>query len=243
MAPSSSPETLPMRSRNNVVVASLLAGALTLSLTESEAQAQVLPFAERDQNWSTVSSVTMVIGAATVSLMPRIYYSAPDATVGWKARWHVSALAPIMSMTAATLLVDGPIRGAIESPQDGCTLDQTLADLPGSGCESFGGPSTHAFAAWGAAGAGISVFLVDTLKYSDYEFSVPSFIGNVIVPSSLAVVTSIARSADGSGIGPESTGQVVAGALPGAGVGLLLGLGYALLQEPNCGYGNYLFCW
>jgi hypothetical protein len=122
-------------------------------------------------------------------------------------------------------------------------VDQTLAQLDNSGCESFGGPSTHAFASWGAFGAGATIFLVDTLKYSDGEFSAGSFLGNVAVPIVAAFMTSAARSADGRGIGPESTGQVVAGALPGLGTGVLLGLGYSLLQEPDCGYGGYLFCW
>ncbi len=232
-----------MQVKSKLLAAGLLAGTLSLTLSESQAQAQVLPFVERDSNWDTVSSVTMMIGVTTVSLMPRIYYSSPDATVGWKARWHVSALAPIMSMTGITLLVDGPIRDAIESNKEGCSLDDTLARLPDSGCETFGGPSSHAFASWGAAGAGISIFIVDTLKYSDMRFSVPSFIGNIFLPTSMAFLSSIARSADGSGLGPEGTGQVVAGALPGLAVGAVLGLGYSLMQEPNCGYGGNLFCW
>ena len=159
----------------------------------------------------------------------------------------VSVLAPAMTLVGATLLVDGPIREAIESSKVGCTLDQTLGATPflppDSGCETFGGPSTHAFAAWSAFGAGTTIFLVDTFKYSDFEFHGGSFVGNVIVPLGGAILTSVARSADGSGIGPESTGQVVAGALPGLGVGALLGLGYAFLQEPDCGYGGYLICW
>jgi len=229
--------------KSKLLAAGLIAGTLSLTLGESQAQAQVLPFVERDTNWDAVSSVTMMIGVTTVSLMPRVYYSSPDATVGWKARWHVSALAPIMSMTGITLLVDGPIRDAIESTKDGCSLDQTLARLPDSGCETFGGPSTHAFASWGAAGAGITIFLVDTLKYSDMKFSVPSFIGNIILPTSMAILSSVARSADGYGLGPEITGQVIAGALPGLGIGALLGLGYSFMQEPNCGYGGSIVCW
>lgn len=238
----------PLRFGARAAVVGALAGVLASSLSEGEARAQgIPPIVERDGNWATVSHVSMIIGVSAVSLMPRIYYASPDATVGWKARWHVSVLAPVMTMTATTLLVDGPIREAIKSNNVGCTTDDTFAATPrqdpNSGCESFGGPSTHSFAAWSAFGAGTTIFLVDTLKYSDGEFHAGSFIGNMVVPLTGAILASVARSADGSGVGPESTGQVVAGALPGLGVGALLGLGYALLQEPDCGYGGYLFCW
>jgi hypothetical protein len=234
-----------MRMNAKLIVTGLLTGALCLSLGERQAEAQVPtpPIAERDSNWDVASTVTMVISVASVSLMPRVYYASPDATVGWKARWHISALAPIMSMVATTWLIDGPIREAIKSPRDGCTVDQTTPHLPDSGCESWGSPSSHAFASWGATGAGLVTFLVDTLKYSDGEFNFPSLLGNVIVPLSASVVSSIARSADGSGIGPESTGQVFAGIIPGVVTGALLGLVYSLAQEPDCGYGGYLVCW
>jgi hypothetical protein len=222
----------------------VVAGALCALLSPSAAEAQTIPpVAERDPNWDAVSTVTMLLGVGTVSLMPRVYYSSPDATVGWKARWHFSMFAPAMSLTAITLLVDGPIRDAIQSPKDGCSVDDTLARLSDNGCETFGGPSTHAFASWSAAGAGLSIFLVDTIKYSDIEFHAGGFIGNVAVPITTAILSSVARSADGSGIGPEGTGQVVAGALTGAGAGLLLGFAYAMFQEPDCGYGGFLFCW
>lgn len=233
-----------MRSNSRFLVAGVLTGALGLTFGESTARAQVPPFAERDDNWDAVSTVSMVVGISTVALMPRVYYSSPDATVGWKARWHVSVLAPVMTMTALTWLVDQPISNAIESPRDGCTLDQTLAQIDDSGCEKFGSPSTHAFASWSATGAGLGIFLVDTLKYSDSEFHVGSFIGNVAVPLTASILTSVSRSADGSGIGPESTGQVMlAGAIPGFLSGALVGLTYSLLQEPDCGYGGSLFCW
>jgi hypothetical protein len=232
-----------MRMRAKVIAAGVLAGVLCAGLGEGDAQAQIPPIVERDPNWDAVSQISTVVGVATVALMPRVYYSSPDATVGWKARWHVSYLAPVMTMTTAALLVDGPVREAIQSPRPGCTVDDTLARLPDSGCETFGGPSTHAFAAWGAFGAGTTIFLVDTFNYSDFEFHWGGFVGNVMVPLTAAILTSVARSADGRGLGPEDTGQVVAGALPGIGVGALFGLGYSLFQEPDCGYGGYLFCW
>jgi hypothetical protein len=231
-----------MRSKA-ILTAGVLAVGACLCLDEGTANAQIPPVVGRDPNWETVSNVSLGIGVGVVSLMPRVYYSSPDATVGWKARYHVSMLAPAMTLTGLTLLVDGPIRSEFQRPKQGCSVEDTLAQLPGSGCESFGGPSTHAFASWGATGAGLGTFLVDTLKYSDGHFSAPSFVGNVGVPIAASIMTSVSRSADGSGLGPESTEQVLAGALPGFAVGALLGAGYALLQEPDCGYGNYLFCW
>ncbi len=229
-----------------VVAAGLLTGALCVFLNEDAAlaQADVPPTVERDPNWDAVSSISMMIGVGSVALMPRVYYSSPDATVGWKARWHVSSLVPTLGLTGLTLLVDGPIRNAIQSPKEGCTLDDTLQRPPdGDGCESFGGPSTHAFASWGATGAGMGIFLVDMFEYSDGDFNVPSMLGNVALPLTASIMSSVSRSADGRGIGPEGTGQVVAGALPGFAVGMLLGVGYAMLQEPDCGYGGYIFCW
>ena len=123
-----------------------------------------------------------------------------------------------------------------------------------SGCETFGGPSTQSFAAWGTAGAGISIFLVDTFKYSDGHFNAGGFIGNVFVPLSLAIVTSIGRSANfgNDTLGVSQNGQhefenwgqnLLAGAIPGLLTGVLFGVGYTLLQRPNCGYGNNVICW
>ncbi len=231
-----------MRSKA-LITAGAVAGLVWTCADEGAAHAQIPPIVERDPNWETVSNIGLGVGVGTVVVMPRVYYSSPDATVGWKARWHISSLAPTMSLVGITMLVDGPIKNAIKSPKLGCTKEQTLAKLPDSGCETFGGPSTHAFASWGATGAGLAIFLVDTLKYSDFNFNGGAFVGNVVLPLSASIVTSVARSQDGSGTAPESAGQVVAGALPGFAVGALLGLGYSFLQEPDCGYGNYLFCW
>jgi hypothetical protein len=234
-----------MRINAKLVATGVLTGLLGLTLGEPEAaaQTQTPPIAERDANWDVVSTVMMSISIVSASLTPRVYYSSPDATVGWKARWHASALAPIATMAALTWLIDGPIRSAIESPRDRCTVDQTTAMLPDSGCESWGSPSTHAFAAWGATGYGLVVFLVDTFKYSESEFSFPYLLGTTIVPFTAAMIGSIARSADGSGIGPEGTGQVFAGAIPGLLSGALLGLMYSFWQEPDCQYGGFIICW
>jgi hypothetical protein len=239
-----------MRIRETIVAAGFLSITAAIAAPREAAAQTVLPIAPRSTTWNTVSNVTMVLGAGIVTLMPRVYYNDPEATVGWKGRWHVSVLAPALSMTALTLLVDGPIRSAIGSPRPGCTFDQTTppgGGLPGSGCESFGMPSTQSFASWGATGAGTAIFLVDTLRYSNGKFHPGGFVGNVGVPLILSVLTSVGRSISASPSPPgqayEAPLQIVAGSLSGFVTGALLGLGYSFFQRPNCGYGNNLVCW
>ncbi|XXX72603.1 hypothetical protein WMF30_33630 [Sorangium sp. So ce134] len=228
-----------MRIREKVVAAGCLAVAACL-LAPGEAAAE----AKRDEGWATVSDVSLVLGSSVVFLMPRVYYSDPEATVGWKGRWHFSVLAPAMTMTALTLLVDLPIKGAIESTRPGCGIEETKTALPDSGCESFGGPSTHAFASWGATGAGTGIFLVDTFRYSSGRFNAGGFIGNVAFPLTASVVTTIARGvAPGDTRPHENAGQIAIGGVTGFLSGLAIGTAYAMFQRPNCGYGNALFCW
>jgi hypothetical protein len=239
-----------MRIRETIVAAGLFSITAALVAPREAAAQTVTPIATRSGTWNTVSNVTMILGAGIVTLMPRVYYNDPEATVGWKGRWHISMLAPALSMTALTLLVDGPIKGAIGAPRPGCTFDQTSppgGGVSGSGCESFGMPSTQSFASWGATGAGTAIFLVDTIKYSNGKFHAGGFVGNVGVPLVLSVLTSVGRSiAPGTGVNPsayETPLQIVAGSLSGFVTGALLGLGYSMLQRPNCGYGNNLVCW
>jgi len=220
----------------------------TALLIPREAAAQVPPvaaIAPRDSTMTTMSNVTMAIGVGVVTLMPRIYYNDPEATVGWKARWHVSVLAPALGLTALTILVDKPIRNLIASPRPGCTADETSQALPGSECESYGMPSTQSFAAWGATGAGTAIFLVDTLKYSQAKFHPGAFVGNVAVPLVLSVLTSVGRgvATQQNTFAAETPMQVVVGSLSGFVTGALLGVGYTLMQRPNCGYGNSVICW
>jgi hypothetical protein len=238
-----------MRIRETIVAAGLFATFATALLAPREAAAQVppvTPIAQRSGGWDVATNVTMVLGVGIVTLMPRVYYNDPEATVGWKGRWHVSMLAPALTMTAFTLLVDGPIKNAIGAPRPGCTFDQTSAAFPGSGCTSFGMPSTQSFASWGATGTGTAIFLIDTFKYSDSRFNAGGFIGNVGVPLLLSIITSAGRAAapGGPGVFPaETVPQIVVGSLTGFATGALVGLGYSLMQRPNCGYGNNLICW
>ncbi len=247
-----------MRIWETLVGCTIVSATLLTSL-EAEAQTPVPPIVERDtQGWGLVSDISLALGAASVTLMPRVYYNDPSATVGWKGRWHVSALAPVMTMFAATVLVELPIKQGIESARPGCTVEDTIVSAPGSNCETFGGPSTHAFASWGATGMGTGIFLVDTLKHSDRRFNVPAFIGNVAFPLVASVFTTIGRgidldeadvrdlNGDRIVVDPqpfEEGGQILAGALPGFFTGLTIGVTYALLQRPGCGYGNAIICW
>jgi len=184
----------------------------------------------------------MIVGVVTVSALPRIYYNDPEATVGWKARWHISQLAPIMTMISATLLVDIPIKSLAEGTRPGCTVEETESGFDGSNCESYGMPSTHSFAAWGAFGAGTGIFVADTLVHSDAEFHVGSFIGNVLVPLTTGVLTSTFQGVGGDEA-YEDPAQIGVGVAAGVITGFLTGIAYAVLQEPNCGYGNNLVCW
>lgn len=232
-----------MRIKATIVAAGLCSGMALSLLAPREAAAQPIQVgAARDDTWDTVSHVTLGIGTITPFLMPRVYYSDPESTVGWKGRWHVSMLAPAMTLTALTVFVEVPIKDAIESTRPGCTLEETK--VPYDNCETFGGPSTHSFAAWAGTGAGTGIFLVDTFKWSDGRLHAGGLIGNVLVPLTASVFTSVARgAAPGDTEGHESAGQIFAGALPGFFSGLAIGASYALLQRPSCGYGNSIFCW
>lgn len=228
-----------MRTRKTIITAGFLSGLLGTLAVSPDAAAQ--SFVARDGGLGTASEITMAIGVGIVELMPRVYYNDPESTVGWKGRWHYSVLAPAMTLTALTVLVDGPIKSAIKDPRPGCTLDQSGPMYPGSGCESYGMPSSESFAAWGATGAGVSIFLVDTFRYSQGKFNALGFVGNVALPLTLSVVTSVLR---GVGTNPYEDGaQLGVGALTGIVTGALVGLGYSMLQRPNCGYGNQIFCW
>ena len=232
--------------RPQAFVVGICSAVLVAIFAPRVAEAQTIPqSAPRDENWGTVSNVAMVVGAATVTLMPRVYYSDPSATAGWKGRWHFSQLAPAMTLTALTLFVDIPVKNGLESARPGCSQSETRLRLVDSDCESFGGPSTQSFAAWSATGAGTGIFLVDTLKFSKGKFNIPAFIGNVFVPLTASVITSVGRGVEsGSDVfAYESGGQIVAGILPGFFTGLAVGVAYSALQRPNCGYGGAIFCW
>ena len=237
-----------MRTRDTILRAGTCVVAMATALLATRSAAAQTettpPIVTHDSTWGTVSTVATIVGASVAAGMPRVYYADPESTVGWKGRWHFSVLAPAMTMTAATMFVDRSVKESLKYTRPSCNQDVTAVHFPGSGCESYGGPSTHAFAAWGAAGSGLGIFLVDTLRYSDKRFNVPYFIGEVVLPVSAALLASVSRGVTGSGTASYESGQqIAAGGATGFATGLLVGFGYAMFQPPNCGYGNHLFCW
>ena len=193
------------------------------------------PPPSRDQTWGAVTSVTMASAGIIELLMPRIFYSDPEVTEGWKARWHVSQLAPVMTLTVLALTNEYALKGAIADPRPGC--DSTNAGTPN--CATYGSPSTHAFGSFAALGNGAAVWLFDMTKWSDGRFNVGSFIGNVALPFLLAGTTAVGRGAGNF----ESADQILLGGGMGLALGFLTGMTYSLMSRPECGYTGNLICW
>lgn len=206
------------------------AALLMVSVAPREAAAQSTT---RDKGWDDATTALAVAGGITNLLMPRVFYSNPEATVGWKARWHVSALAPVMTQAALAFFNEIELKRAFADPRPGCD-GAVLA-----GCESFGLFSTQALGSASTLGHGVSVFLFDTLNHTRSQFHFGSLAGHVLLPLALTSVTVAGRLAGNL----ESEGQVFGS----AGVGLLSGFAfgalYALMQDPACGYTGDLICW
>ena len=218
----------------------LLAGSATLvvaTLVSSPASAQdkiTIP-PQRSEAWNDATSVLAVSSLGFQLIFPRIFYADPEVTAGWKGRWHISALAPVMTLATLTLINEHHLKSSFASPRPGC--DDTNAHLPE--CSSYGMFSSQSFAAFSALGHGTGVFLGDTMKWSDGRFNGGAFAGEVAVPFVLAVLTAVGRTSGEW----ESGGQVWATAGVGAGIGLASGLLYSLSQRPECGYTGSLICW
>jgi len=210
--------------------------SLLVGLAAQDASAQVSPDPSRDKTWETVTSITMVAGGATELLMPRIFYADPEVTVGWKARWHVSVLAPVMTLTVLTLLNEYAIKPALQQQRPGCD-DSNQGLVPH--CQDYGGPSTHAFGGFAAFGHGLGVFIFDTTKWSDGRFNGGALAGHVVAPFILGGITAIGRGAGNW----ETTGEILEGAGLGLVFGFLSGMTYTLMQRPECGYTGSLICW
>jgi hypothetical protein len=211
---------------------------LSVWLASPSASAQdSLVFEEpsRSGGWNTATTVLTLSAVGLNLLMPRVFYSDPEVTVGWKARFHLSVLAPTMTLAALTLFNEHTLKDSFEGFRPGC--DESNQGLPG--CEDFGMFSSHALLAFSAFGQGTGIFIVDTTKWSGGRFNVGAFAGNVAVPAVLAVITGLGRSAGDW----ESAGQVWGSAAVGFGVGLGIGALYAAMQRPECGYTGALLCW
>ena len=72
--------------------------------------------------WGGVSTLTAAAAFGTALIMPRFFYPAPEVTVGYKGRWHLSQLAPVMTLATldrpridVTLRISGLFRDIFES--------------------------------------------------------------------------------------------------------------------------------
>jgi hypothetical protein len=214
-----------------------VAGALLLG-TASDAHAQAAPapvVPARSPAWRDTTTILALSAAGIELVMPRVFYSDPEVTVGWKARWHVSVLAPSMTLLGTALLNERFLKPLFKGRRPDC--DDANQGLPG--CDTYGMFSTHSFTAFSAFGQGLGVFLVDTVGWSGGRVNVGSLAANVIVPGVLGVITTVGRTAGNWESGGQAWGSAGVGAIFGLGMGAL----YAAMQRPECGYGGDLICW
>jgi hypothetical protein len=217
----------------------LPASALAVVLCRSEvasAQSATPPASpDRSASWNGATKIMALSSAGLVMIMPRVFYSDPEVTAGWKARWHVSVLAPTMTLAAITLLNEVSLKNSFASFRPGCTADNR--DV--AGCDSYGMLSSPSFLAASSLGQGTGIFLVDTIKWSGGRVSGGALVGDVAAPLILSVLTAVGR---GTG-NWETGGQVWGSAGLGLGAGLGMGVLYAVLQRPECGYSGGMICW
>jgi hypothetical protein len=221
------------RCSTGIACASILAMG---TLTGGSARAQSAPAApDRSDGWNQATHVLAISSLALEALLPRVFTSDPDVTAGWKARWHVSVLAPTMTLTALALLNEQSFKSAFADPRPGCS--GAAADQPG--CATYGFVSTPSFVTGSALGQGAGVFLVDSLRWSHGAVHPGALVGEVGVPLVTTLIVSAGRAAGNW----ESAGQ----SWSSAGIGLVFGLGlgalYATMQRPECGYTGNLVCW
>lgn len=217
----------------NGIKVALLALAVSFALVAAPAHAQQPP--ERSQGWKDATNVLTLSALGVQLLMPRVFYSDPEVTVGWKARWHASVLAPSMTLIAVGLVNEQFLKDSFKGHRPGCNA----MTQGGLGCTDYGMLSTHSYLAGSAFGQGLGVFLVDTIKWSGGRLNGGSLAMNVGVPAVLGVITTVGRTAGNW----ESGGQAWASTGIGAALGLGLGALYAVAQRPECGYGGDLICW
>jgi hypothetical protein len=228
---------MPPKSRKNKWGLLVAGAALTAGMSiAAPAQAQVATVPpERSDAWNSATTILALSALGLELVMPRVFYADPEVTAGWKARWHLSAFAPIMTLATLTLINEHHLKSSFESPRPGC--DDT--NIFHGACSTYGLFSSQSLLAFSALGQGTGVFLGDTLKWSDGRFNAGAFTGQVGVPLVLAVITAVGRTSGDL----ESGGQVWTSAGVGAVVGLGTGLVYSLMQRPECGYTGSLLCW
>jgi len=214
------------------------AGALTLlAAPAARAQdAEPVPDRHRSQGWKDATNILTLSSLGVQLLMPRVFYSDPEVTVGWKARWHASVLAPSMTLIATGLVNEQFLKDSFKGHRPGC--DDMSHGIVAE-CNDYGMLSTHSYLVGSALGQGLGVFLVDTIKWSGGRINGGSLAMNVGVPAVLGVITTVGRTAGNWETGGQAWGS--------AGIGLAIGLGlgalYGAAQRPECGYGGDLICW
>lgn len=226
---------IPNRRKPALVPFVACAALAVATLASAPARAQTVAPIERSAAWNDATTILALSSLGLELVMPRVFYSDPEVTAGWKGRWHVSVLAPIMTLATLTLVNEHHLKESFASPLPGCDV----VDPNNPQCSGSGMFSSQSLLAWSAFGQGTGVFLGDTLKWSDGRFNAGAFTGEVAVPLVLAVITSIGRTSGNL----ETGGQVWASAGVGALVGLGTGVLYSLMQRPECGYTGSLLCW
>ncbi len=227
--------------RNAIKLVGLGVAALSTALVAPRnARAQDEPPADthRSGAWKDATNILTLSSLGVQLLMPRVFYSDPEVTVGWKARWHVSVLAPSMTLIASGLVNEQFLKKSFKGFRPGCS--DAYSGMEGAGeCDTYGMLSTHSYLVGSALGQGLGVFLVDTVKWSGGRLNGGSLAMNVGVPAVLGVITTVGRTAGNWETGGQAWGS--------AGIGLAVGMGlgalYAALQRPECGYGGDLICW
>jgi hypothetical protein len=190
---------------------------------------------ERSEAWNDATNVLAISAGAVELVMPRVFYSDPEVTAGWKGRWHLSVLAPAMTLATVTLFNEVVLKDSFEGALPGC--DDTNASDPR--CRSYGFMSSQAFGAFAAAGQGTGIFIADTAKWSHGNFNAGALVGHVAVPVILGAITTVGRTAGNLETGGQAWGSAGIGFVSGLGMGLL----YGLMQRPECGYTGSLVCW
>jgi len=218
-------------------VAACAAALTLLAAPAAQAQEGPVPAPARSKGWKDATNILTLSSLGVQLLMPRVFYSDPEVTVGWKVRWHASVLAPSMTLIATGLVNEQFLKDSFEGYRPGC--NEKNQGYIGFGCDTYGMLSTHSYLAGSALGQGLGIFLVDTIKWSGGRLNGGSLAMNVGVPAVLGVITTVGRSAGKW----ETAGQSWSSAGIGLAIGLGLGALYGAAQRPECGYGGDLICW
>ncbi|HYQ17260.1 MAG TPA: hypothetical protein VEQ58_15915, partial [Polyangiaceae bacterium] len=88
------------------------------------------PDTHRSQGWKDATNILTLSSLGVQLLMPRVFYSDPEVTVGWKARWHASVLAPSMALIATGLVNEQFLKDSFKGMR---VVEQVLVQDPNQG--------------------------------------------------------------------------------------------------------------